>query len=263
MIFVFVSLSKKYGQGKRKHCHCVSTEACVCVCLQGYKNNWENQWLVYASYASLHVFMCVFCSRVDSTVCLSLALTEPPGTEPFKAVLFSNGIRGFPLSLHKSQVFSTRYLPKVALFQGSIVSLMEARWHQDSNYGQQWSALIILRAKWVICGCCVEGRRGGGVERGGGGERGREEVGNLFSCVIAPSSVTLIISPEQGAKTRTQQENINGLCDIMAPAHSKGMFYYIMGHQQVISHCSLGFIWVYSHSTKCLHSTDQVPICLI
>lgn len=35
----------------------------------------------------------------------------------------------FPLSLHKSQVFSTCYLPKVALFQGSIVSLMEARWH--------------------------------------------------------------------------------------------------------------------------------------
>lgn len=64
----------------------------------------------------------------------------------------------------------------------------------------------------------------------------REEVGKLFSCVIAPSSLTLIIPPEQTAKTWPQQENINGLCDIMLPAHSKEMFYYIMAHQQVMLH---------------------------
>lgn len=40
-----------------------------------------------------------------------------------------NGLRCFSQSLHKSQVFSTCYLPKVALFQSSIVSLMEARRH--------------------------------------------------------------------------------------------------------------------------------------
>ena len=89
------------------------------------------------------------------------------------------------------------------------------------------------------------------------------EVGKLFSCVIAPSSVTLIIPPEQRAKMWAQQENINGLCDIMVPAHSKGMFYYIMGHQQVISHQSLGFIEVYSYFMKCPHGAAQVPIRLI
>lgn len=51
--------------------------------------------------------------------------------------------------------------------------------------------------------------------------RRRGEVGKLFSCVITPSSVTLIIPPEHRAKTCAQQENINGLCDIMVPAHSK------------------------------------------
>lgn len=35
----------------------------------------------------------------------------------------------FHYLLSKSQVFSTCYLPKVALFQSSIVRLMEARWH--------------------------------------------------------------------------------------------------------------------------------------
>lgn len=97
----------------------------------------------------------------------------------------------------------------------------------------------------------------------------------MFSCVIAPSSVTLIIPPEQGAKTWAQQENINGLCDIMVPAHSKEMFYYIMGHQQVISHHSLGFIEVfpyfisaYATQLKCLSvlfNTDikhTVDLCL-
>lgn len=78
-------------------------------------------------------------------------------------------------------MFSTCYLPKVALFQGSIVSLMEARRHQDSNYGHRRSALIILRVKWVICGCCVEGLTGG-KEKGGGGEeeKGGGEV--VSSC---------------------------------------------------------------------------------
>lgn len=85
----------------------------------------------------------------------------------------------------------------------------------------------------------------------------------VFSCVIAPSSVTLIIPPQQSAETWAQRENINGLCDIMVPAHSKGMFYYIMGHQQVISHHSLGFIEVYSYFIKCLCGAAQVPIRLI
>lgn len=93
--------------------------------------------------------------------------------------------------------------------------------------------------------------------------RRRREVGTLFSCVIAPSSVTLIIPPERRAEMWAQQENINGLCDIMVPAHSKGMFYYIMGHQQVISHYSRGFVEVYSYFIKCLHGTAPVPICLI
>lgn len=105
--------------------------------------------------------------------------------------------------------------------------------------------------------------RGKGNEKGGRVEEEKKEVGKLFSCVITPSSVTLIIRPEHRARTWAQHENINGLCDIMVPAHSKGMFYYIMAHQQVISHRSLGFMEEYSYFIKCLHGSAQVPIRLI
>lgn len=51
-----------------------------------------------------------------------------------------------------------------------------------------------------------------------------------------------------------QQENINGMCDITVPAHSKEMFSYIMGHQQVISHRSLSFVEVYPCFIKRRHA---------
>lgn len=42
--------------------------------------------------------------------------------------------------------------------------------------------------------------------------------------------------------------------DITVPAHSKEMFYYITGHQQVISHRSLSFLEVYSCFIKRRHA---------
>lgn len=131
-------------------------------------------------------------------------------------------------------MFSTCYLPKVALFQGSIVSLMEARRHRDSNYGHRRSALIILRVKWVICGCCVEGLTGGKGK--GGGRRGGEGRWGSRFLVSSPRRPSPNYSPhEQRAETWAQRENINGVCDIMVAAHSKEI-YYIRIHQQVISH---------------------------
>lgn len=92
------------------------------------------------------------------------------------------------------------------------------------------------------------------VEEEGWGWRGAErrmEVEKLFSCVIVSLPVSLIIPLEQRAKMWAQQENINGLCDITVPAHSEEMFFYNVGHQQVIFHCSLEFIEVYSCLIMC------------
>lgn len=114
----FCLCQRNMGSERGKPCHRFSIKTRVSGFLLGI-----------ASYASLPVYMCGFCNGDDSTVCQSLAFTEPPATQRFKAVWISNGLRCFSLSLHKSQVFSTCYLPKVALFQGSIVSLMEARRH--------------------------------------------------------------------------------------------------------------------------------------
>lgn len=85
----------------------------------------------------------------------------------------------------------------------------------------------------------------------------------MFSCVIGPSSVTLIIPPERRAEMWARRGNINGLCDITVPAHSKATFYYIMAHQQVISHHSPGSAEVNCASMQWLHAAAPVPIRLI
>lgn len=66
----------------------------------------------------IYIYMCAFSAMEMIPVCLSQSIAK----ELCKAVWISNGLRCFSLSLHKSQVFSTCYLLKVALFQGSIVS---------------------------------------------------------------------------------------------------------------------------------------------
>lgn len=113
----------------------------LCLCQRNMGTERENTVTVWASrrvcvrISACDYTLCIFARvcflqwRWFHTVCLSVAFAEPPATEPFKAVWISNGLRCVSLSLHKSQVFSTCYLPKVALFQGSIVSLMEARRH--------------------------------------------------------------------------------------------------------------------------------------
>ena len=97
---------------------CVCVPACDCIpCFSGCIYVGFLQWRWFHSLPFLSFFYLFFFLQI-----------HPP--QNYSRLFGSvNGLRCFSQSLHKSQVFSTCYLPKVALFQSSIVSLMEARRH--------------------------------------------------------------------------------------------------------------------------------------
>lgn len=102
-------------------CSIHSDHICICVFVKGI---WTQKEKCFYHF-SICIFVYSNCDPAGRPILESFKFTA--ATEPIKAVWISNGLSCFSLSLHKSQVVSTCYLPKVALFQGSIVSLMEAR----------------------------------------------------------------------------------------------------------------------------------------